>query len=351
LKNFKKIYLSVLIILLITNFGYASLSIVDHDNMMKHLKILNEQGWVDNSKNICNNIISRSSYDWLDWKEFFAEFYSENIPTKHLWNYLGYPAYHWFDNKIHYNVQRSNIEIFSGKIDSLFNRYNNFLATSMVQDTVMRESIFVYTREFAGMINRPQSVIEDSIKVSMIDSVEKWIDLYPKFFKKNRQTEPQRLPYVGYLRWQLASILIDYYDFTEENIDHIITKMAIDFVEKDGLVVMSTNKGISVLKSQFSETRKDFPELNIFPMPFKLPAAKDLVIEGLLPGSEVKIITLDGTFIRHLTEKDGNIIGTQAFWDGRNKDGRLVSSGIYICMAYTEEGKNVAGKIAVIRGN
>ncbi|MBN2281686.1 MAG: hypothetical protein JXQ65_13980 [Candidatus Marinimicrobia bacterium] len=125
----------------------------------------------------------------------------------------------------------------------------------------------------------------------------------------------------------------------------------IDFIEKEGLVVMSTNKGISILKSQFSETRKDFPELNIFPMPFKLPAHKELVIEGLLPDSEVKIITLDGTFVRHLTEKDGNIFGTQAFWDGRNQAGKLVSSGIYICMAYTEEGKNVAGKIAVIRQN
>ena len=113
---------------------------------------------------------------------------------------------------------------------------------------------------------------------------------------------------------------------------------------------MSTNKGISVLKSQFSVTQKKFPELNIFPMPFKLPATKDLVIEGLLPGSDVKIITLDGTFVRELSEKNGNIIGTQAFWDGKNKDGRLVSSGIYICMAYTEKGENVAGKIAVIRG-
>ena len=129
------------------------------------------------------------------------------------------------------------------------------------------------------------------------------------------------------------------------------TVLDIDFVEKDGLVVMSTNKGISVLKSQFSVTQKEFPKLNIFPMPFKLPAVKDLVIEGLLPSSDVKIITLDGTFIRKLTEKDGNIIGTQAFWDGRNKDGKLVSSGVYICMAYTEEGKNIVGKIAVIRGN
>jgi hypothetical protein len=123
----------------------------------------------------------------------------------------------------------------------------------------------------------------------------------------------------------------------------------IDFIEEQGLVIMSTNNGISVLKSQFSTEKTDYSELKIFPMPFKIPAQKPLVIEGLLPGSEVKIITLDGTFIRRLTENDGNILGVQAFWDGRNEEGHLVSSGVYLCMAFTEEGKNIAGKIAVIR--
>jgi len=156
----------------------------------------------------------------------------------------------------------------------------------------------------------------------------------------------------GILVYSYDNVWLNNYDGYNIDNSEILSNsvLDIDFIEKDGLVVMSTNKGISVLKSQFSETRKDFPKLNIFPMPFHLPANKDLVIEGLLPGSEVKIITLDGTFVRHLTEKDGNIIGTQAFWDGRNKDGRLVSSGIYICMAFNEEGENVAGKIAVVRG-
>ncbi len=123
----------------------------------------------------------------------------------------------------------------------------------------------------------------------------------------------------------------------------------IDFLEEDGLVVMSTTKGISVLKSQFSVTRESFDELNIFPMPFRIPAGKNLVIEGLLPASEIKIMTLDGTFVRKLESKAGEITGTQGFWDGRDQNGKLVSSGVYLCMVYTEEGESAVGKIAVVR--
>jgi len=42
--------------------------------------------------------------------------------------------------------------------------------------------------------------------------------------------------------------------------------------------------------------------------------------------------------------------GGRAFWDGRDKNGALVSSGIYFIVAYAENGsQTVTGKIAVIR--
>ncbi len=146
--------------------------------------------------------------------------------------------------------------------------------------------------------------------------------------------------------------LNNYDGYTIDNSDLLSNEVFdIDFIEEDGLVVMSTKNGISVLKSQFSSTKDDYSSLKIFPMPYKIPEAKDLVIEGLLPNSAIKIITLNGTFIRKLTQNKGEVIGTQGFWDGRDMDGNLVSSGVYLCMAYTDDGKKTVGKIAVIRRN
>ena len=74
-----------------------------------------------------------------------------------------------------------------------------------------------------------------------------------------------------------------------------------------------------------------------------------MTIDGLLQDSEVKIMLLDGTFIRHLDPRDGEVAGQQAYWDGRNEQGKLVSSGVYIFVAYTPDGDTITGKIAVVR--
>ncbi|MFP4547238.1 MAG: T9SS type A sorting domain-containing protein [Fidelibacterota bacterium] len=217
------IYIMTLILLmLICTDLEGALSESDHTNMMKHLKILNEDGWVDSSKNICNTIISRANYNWQDWHQFFENFYKINRPTKKLWNYLGYPAYYWFNNNVHYNVQRSHIDIYTHKIDSLFQRYQKFLATSMMQDSTMREALFVYVNEMAKLINKPQSLLEAELKDSVVLKIEQWINDYPKFFKKSSDTEPSKFPYVGYIRWQFAAILIDKQPLTDDRISHII---------------------------------------------------------------------------------------------------------------------------------
>ena len=41
--------------------------------------------------------------------------------------------------------------------------------------------------------------------------------------------------------------------------------------------------------------------------------------------------------------------GRVAFWDGTDSNGKLVSSGVYLVIAFDQNGNNVvAGKIAVI---
>ncbi len=125
--------------------------------------------------------------------------------------------------------------------------------------------------------------------------------------------------------------------------------MDIAFDSDDGIVYLATNKGISIYKSPYAVYGNEYRQLTLFPMPFEIPSARPFVIDGLIQESDVKIVTIDGTFVRHLSHIDGNIIGQQAFWDGKDHRGRYVGSGVYLCMAYTKDGDTTVGKIAVIR--
>lgn len=138
--------------------------------------------------------------------------------------------------------------------------------------------------------------------------------------------------------------------FTTEN-SAILSDRILDiaFYPPEGIVYISTAKGISVYKSPYAVYGNEYKHLKIFPMPFKIPSSKPLVIDGLLQDSEVKIVTIDGTFIRHLYPRNGTVIGQQAFWDGKSHSGDYVSSGVYLCFAYTLEGKEIVEKIVVVR--
>jgi ligand-binding sensor domain-containing protein len=127
------------------------------------------------------------------------------------------------------------------------------------------------------------------------------------------------------------------------------TVLDVAFNNREGLVYIATSKGISIYKSPYAVYGKQYRSLKIFPSPYRIPDQQPMIIDGLLQDSEVKIMTLDGTFIRHLTSIKGEVIGQQAFWDGKDHRGRYVSSGVYLCLAYTKEGDTTVGKIAIIR--
>jgi flagellar hook assembly protein FlgD len=60
-------------------------------------------------------------------------------------------------------------------------------------------------------------------------------------------------------------------------------------------------------------------------------------------------MTLTGELVVKINHNNDMVKGRQLHWDGRNKDGNYISSGVYIVMAYNDEGKSKAGKIAVVR--
>ncbi len=123
----------------------------------------------------------------------------------------------------------------------------------------------------------------------------------------------------------------------------------LEFDDISGLAYITTDRGLNSLKIPFAIRRNSAVALKIFPSPFHIPSDKPVVIDGLDDNSLVKIMTLSGEVVRSIEIESANIDGYQAFWDGRNKNGKLVGSGVYLIVAYTSGESSKVGKITVIR--
>jgi ligand-binding sensor domain-containing protein len=137
--------------------------------------------------------------------------------------------------------------------------------------------------------------------------------------------------------------------YTVENtagklIDNDVKSIAFD--RTSGTVYFATTFGLASLTTAGAEPKSTFDELTVSPNPFLVPASTQLTISGLVANSSLKIVTIDGTVIRDV-RTPGGLIG---FWDGKDNNGNDVSSGVYLIVAYSEDGSAVAnGKVAVIR--
>jgi len=125
----------------------------------------------------------------------------------------------------------------------------------------------------------------------------------------------------------------------------VIMALAID--ENTGTVFVSTGGGLISMKTTSVKPVQSFSVLQVYPSPFRLKSNNNqLTIDGLIADTDIKILTISGTLVTEFSSPGGRI----AFWDGRDSKGFLVSSGIYIIVAYDKDGNNVAaGKIAVLR--
>ncbi len=137
--------------------------------------------------------------------------------------------------------------------------------------------------------------------------------------------------------------------YTVENtegklVDDDISSLVID--AKTGTVYFGSDKGLSTLTTTAVAPVGSFGELTITPNPFYLPAASSITVDGLVLNSSLKILSIDGKLVKDLKTPGGRI----GFWDGTDFQGNLVSSGVYIIVAFSENGGQVAaGKVAVVR--
>ncbi len=142
-----------------------------------------------------------------------------------------------------------------------------------------------------------------------------------------------------------GSILIEQFNTSNSPIaDNKINSIIVSPIT--GKAYFGTNKGLSVVSTDAIQPLEDFDKIICQPNPYIIPSSVPVKIDGLVENSSVKIISLTGELIAEFTSPGGRI----ASWDGLDKKGNLVPSGIYIVVAYNKDGSKVGkGKLAIVR--
>ncbi len=122
---------------------------------------------------------------------------------------------------------------------------------------------------------------------------------------------------------------------------------SISFDAKNGIAYIGTDYGLAALQTSSVQPLQSFSEVFVYPNPFVLgDGTTSLTIDGLIGNSSIKIFTISGKLISDFESPGGKI----AFWDGKDLNGSLVPTGIYVILAYDQEANNVkTSKVAVIR--
>ncbi|CAN5515648.1 hypothetical protein BH10BAC5_BH10BAC5_24060 [soil metagenome] len=127
-------------------------------------------------------------------------------------------------------------------------------------------------------------------------------------------------------------------------LDDKINSIAIS--SKTGKAYFATQKGLSALKTNAIEPVSSFDKIICSPNPYLIPASVSMNIDGLVENSVIKIISLNGEVMNEFDTPGGKI----AKWNGADKNGKNVPSGIYMVVAYNKDGSKVGvGKVVVIR--
>jgi hypothetical protein len=123
------------------------------------------------------------------------------------------------------------------------------------------------------------------------------------------------------------------YRFTESNsplLNNEVKQIAID--GKTGEVFFATAKGICSFRSTATEAKETNSEVLVFPNPVPPGYNGSIAIRGVTNNAIVKITELNGRLVYQT-----KAIGSQAVWNGKDYNGRSISSGVYLVLASDEE--------------
>ncbi|HQO08637.1 MAG TPA: hypothetical protein PLK90_09110 [Clostridiales bacterium] len=134
--------------------------------------------------------------------------------------------------------------------------------------------------------------------------------------------------------------------------DYVIND--IEFDEKNGIAIISSENGLSFLEygKIFKSKKVKSGEIQTKPSPFINDGSA--IMGFYFPEDETtydtaKIFDIKGFLIRG--GDGGKELDIQQGWDGRDNNGKIVSTGVYQVIAYSrnDRTKSITGKIAVVR--
>lgn len=114
-----------------------------------------------------------------------------------------------------------------------------------------------------------------------------------------------------------------------------------------GLVMIGTDVGLCSYQGDATQAEEDLDKSNVlaYPNPVSPDYTGLITIDGLTMDSEVKITSSTGQLIHSGTSHGGRFT-----WNGRNKQGRRVASGVYNVVANNSQGsKAVVTRIILVR--
>ena len=114
-----------------------------------------------------------------------------------------------------------------------------------------------------------------------------------------------------------------------------------------GQVFFGTENGLCSYVSNATETNTEMTKDNVwaYPNPVKPDYTGYITVTGLTYNAQVKITTSNGVVVN-----EGRSNGGSYQWDGCDKNGKRVASGVYMVHTATSEGnKGIVCKIAIVR--
>jgi len=119
--------------------------------------------------------------------------------------------------------------------------------------------------------------------------------------------------------------------------------------KNNGIVYIGTNSGMTKIETPYKIPHTDYSNVVVYPNPFIIRNHDKVVIKNLTRFSFITVFTETGQLIRKIPYSSENVVGTEAYWDGKDKINQIVPSGIYLIAVADEYGNQKTFKIAVIR--
>lgn len=125
-------------------------------------------------------------------------------------------------------------------------------------------------------------------------------------------------------------------------ISNNIIDMEID--KNTGELFIITDKGLVSYRSDASQGRDDYENVEIFPNPARPEFEGPITIQGIKTDSDVRITDVAGNLVYKTTSNGGT-----ATWNGLTIQGEKVSTGVYLIWTAPNEGKGrFVGKVLVV---